>query len=75
MRFVKSPASTKATSKSKVVKPVAWVIGEDGKSLAGVDEDGFIDGKIVAPGRIEIFYRHLNANESVVAAGTYTRQK
>lgn len=52
-----------------------WVIGEDGKSLAGVDEDGFIDGKIVSPGRIEIFYRHLNANESVVAAGTYTRQK
>jgi len=52
-----------------------WVIGEDGKSLAGVDEDGFIDGKIVSPGRIEIFFRQLNVNESVVAAGTYTRQK
>ena len=52
-----------------------WVIGVDGKSLAGVDEDGFIDGKIVTSNRIDVFYRHVNANESVVAAGTYTRQK
>ena len=52
-----------------------WVIGVDGKSFAGVDEDGFIDGKIVNPNRIEVFYRHVSANESVVAAGTYTRQK
>lgn len=53
----------------------AWVIGVDGKSLAGVDEDGLIDGKIVTPNRIEVFYRHVNANESVVATGTYARQK
>lgn len=52
----------------------AGVISVDGKSFAYVDEDGSLDGKIINRNLIEIVYRHISPNESIVASGTYTRK-
>lgn len=50
------------------------VIGVDGKSFSYVDEDGSLEGQIVSPNLINVSYRHNNAKESVVSAGTWMRK-
>lgn len=52
----------------------AGVISADGKTFAYVDEDGFLDGKIINKDLIEVVYRHISQKESAVASGTYTRK-
>jgi hypothetical protein len=51
------------------------VIGHDNKSLYFVDEDGYLDGKIINPDTIEIIYRHVTPTDSVAAVGVWTRKK
>jgi len=51
------------------------VIGLDKKHFYYADEDGFDDGIIVNKNKIDIVYRHVGANDSVAAVGTWTRKK
>lgn len=51
------------------------VIGWDNKSVYFVDQDGFTDATIVSNDKITCIYRHVGPNDSVAAAGIWTRQK
>ena len=51
------------------------VIGMDNKSAYCADEDGFFDLQIVNNDQINMVYRQVTANDTVVAVGTYTRVK
>jgi len=51
------------------------VIGMDNNSLYLADQDGFNDLKIVNNDLMTMIYRHATANDTVVAAGTWTRIK
>ena len=51
------------------------VIGWDNKTVYFVDQDGFTDATIVNNDKITCIYRHVGPNDSVAAAGTWTRQK
>lgn len=51
------------------------VIGADNKSFYYADEDGFIEGKIVGKDRMDVIYRHVTSNDTVVGVGTWTRKK
>jgi len=44
-------------------------------SLYLADQDGFNDLKIVNNDLMTMIYRHATANDTVVAAGTWTRIK
>lgn len=57
----------------RYTEKIAGVISPDGKEFFYVDEDGFLDGKIINPNKMEVVYRHISKSESVVASGTYTR--
>ena len=49
------------------------VIGIDNKSFYYADQDGTNDGQIVSNGLINMVYRQVTANDTVVAVGTWTR--
>jgi|LauGreDrversion4_2_1035121.scaffolds.fasta_scaffold366299_2 hypothetical protein len=51
----------------------AGIISVDGKNFYYIDEDGFLDGKIINKNLIEVVYRHTNKTESVVSSGTYEK--
>jgi hypothetical protein len=59
---------------ARYTEKFAGAISLDGKTMAFVDEDGFLDGKIINNNLIEVTYRHLGDAESVTATGTYTRR-
>jgi hypothetical protein len=50
-------------------------IGHDNKTLFYVDEDGFIDGKIINNDTIEVVYRHSTPVDTVLGLGLWTRKK
>jgi hypothetical protein len=60
---------------ARYTEKFAGAISVDGKSMAFVDEDGFLDGKIINNNLIEVTYRHIGNTESVAATGTYTRRQ
>lgn len=66
MGFVKS---------KKATERICGVIGHDNKTYHYVDSDGFADGKIVTPDKLEGIYRHTKPTDRVAAVVTYTRQK
>jgi hypothetical protein len=49
------------------------VIGMDNKNFYYVDQDGTNEGQIVSNGLINVVYRQVSANDSVIAVGTWTR--
>lgn len=49
------------------------VIGQDNKNFYYADQDGINDGQIVNNGLINMVYRQVSANDTVVAVGTWTR--
>jgi hypothetical protein len=49
------------------------VIGMDNTSLYFADQDGFMDLKIINDDLMIGVYRHITANDTVVAEGTWTR--
>jgi hypothetical protein len=51
------------------------VIGMDNKSFYYVDEDGFLEGKIVSKDKLGVVYRHVTPTDTVVGVGTWTRKK
>ncbi len=51
------------------------VIGMDNSSLYFADQDGFMDLKIVNNDLMTGIYRHVSANDTVVALGRWTRLK
>ena len=51
------------------------VIGMDNKSWYYADYDGTIEGQIVNNDQINIVYRHITENDTVIAVGTWTRVK
>ncbi|MDO9034605.1 MAG: hypothetical protein Q7U51_05310 [Methanoregula sp.] len=51
------------------------VIGMDNKSFYYADQDGINDGQIVSNGQINMVYRQVSANDTVVAVGTWTLVK
>lgn len=51
------------------------VIGMDNASLYLDDQDGFMDLKIINDDLMTGVYRHVTANDTVVAEGTWTRVK
>ena len=62
------------TSKMATENMVA-VIGWDNKTVYFVDHDGFTDATIVNNNKITCIYRHVGPNDSVAAAGIWTRKK
>lgn len=62
------------TSKAASEK-MAGVIGWDNKTVYFVDQDGFTDATIINNDKITCIYRHVGPQDSVVAAGVWTRQK
>jgi hypothetical protein len=50
-------------------------IGSDNKTFLYVDEDGFIDGKIINNDTIEVIYRHTTPVDTVLGVGVWTRKK
>jgi hypothetical protein len=51
------------------------VIGMDNNSMYFADQDGFMDLQIVNNDLMTGIYRHITANDTVVAEGTWTRAK
>jgi hypothetical protein len=51
------------------------VIAEDNKSFYYADEDGFMEGQISNKDTINLIYRHVTANDTVIGVGTWTRKK
>ena len=51
------------------------VIAVDNKSFYLADEDGFMEGQISSKNRINVIYRHSTSADTVVAVGTWTRNK
>lgn len=49
------------------------VIGMDNSSLYLADQDGLMDLKIISEDLMTGIYRHVTANDTVAAAGTWTR--
>jgi hypothetical protein len=45
----------------------------DNKNFYYADKDGINDGQIVSNGQINMVYRQVSANDTVVAVGTWTR--
>ena len=60
---------------SRATENFIGVIGHDNKTLYLVDEDGYLDGKIISNDRIEVIYRHATPTDSVAAVGVWTRKK
>jgi hypothetical protein len=61
------------TSKYATEKFVG-TLGHDNAALYIVDEDGFADGRIISPNKIQVVYRHTSDLDSVVDIGTWTRR-
>ena len=59
----------------KATENFVAVIGTDNKSFYYVDEDGFIDGKIISKDKLDVVYRHVTPTDSVIGVGTWTRKK
>jgi hypothetical protein len=51
------------------------VIAEDNKSFYYADEDGFMEGQISNKDTINLIYRHITANDTVIGVGTWKRKK
>lgn len=51
------------------------VIGVDNKTLLYADHDGTLEGQIVTNDLINVVYRQVTANDTVVGIGTWTRVK
>ena len=51
------------------------VIAEDNKSFYYADEDGFMEGNMVNQDTMNVIYRHVTANDTVIGVGTWTRKK
>jgi hypothetical protein len=51
------------------------VIAEDNKSFYYADEDGFMEGNMVNKDTMNVIYRHVTANDTVIGVGTWTRKK
>jgi len=51
------------------------VISMDNKNFYYADEDGFMEGNIVSKDRMNVIYRHVTADDTVVGVGTWTRKK
>jgi hypothetical protein len=60
---------------AKVSENFIAAIGQDNKSFYYADEDGTLEGKIVSKDKMEVSYRHVTTSDSVVAVGTWTREK
>jgi hypothetical protein len=50
------------------------VIAEDNKSFYYADEDGFMEGNMVNKDTMNVIYRHVTANDTVIGVGTWTRK-
>lgn len=59
----------------KATEKIYGVIGYDNKTFYYVDTDGFNDGKIVTPDKLQVIYHHIKPTDCVIAVATYTRQK
>ena len=51
------------------------VIGMDNKTFYYADYDGILDGQIVNDNLINVVYRQVTANDTVIGVGTWTRVK
>lgn len=51
------------------------MIADDNKTVYFADQDGHFDGKIVNRDTINVVYRHSKATDTVVAIGTWKRQR
>jgi len=51
------------------------VINMDNKSVYFADQDGFYECQIVNNDQMNMVYRQVTANDTVVAVGTWTRVK
>jgi hypothetical protein len=51
------------------------VISEDNKSFYYADEDGFMEGDMINKDTMNVIYRHVTANDTVIGVGTWTRKK
>jgi hypothetical protein len=60
---------------SRATEKFIAVIAPDNKSIYYADEDGTMDMKMIDKDTIQIVYRHVAPNESVVAVGTWKRKK
>ncbi len=59
----------------RATEKLVGVIALDNKTFHYVDSDGFVDGKIITPDKLEVIYRHARPSDSVAAVGIYNRQK
>ena len=50
-------------------------LDKDNKTIYFVDEDGFMEGKIIDKDTIQVVYRHVTSFDIVVAVGVWTRKK
>jgi len=50
------------------------VIGMDNKNFYYADEDGFMEGNIISKDKMNVIYRHVTADDTVVGVGTWTRK-
>lgn len=53
---------------------IAGIIAQDNWSVYIVDEDGFIDLKIINKDKLEFVHRHVKDDESAVVVGTWIRK-
>lgn len=63
---VKSPGATER---------IIGSLSVDGKSIHIVDEDGMLDGTVVNADTLDVCYRHVNKESSLVACLRVTRSK
>jgi hypothetical protein len=60
---------------SKAAEDFVAAIGADNKGFYYADEDGTMEGRIVSKNKLNVIYRHVTAEDTVIAVGTWTRGK
>lgn len=69
-RFISGTFKSKRSSEKFI-----GMIADDNKTVYFADQDGHFDGKIINRDTIKVVYRHSKATDTVVALGTWKRQK
>ncbi len=59
----------------KMTENFVAAIGFDNKSISLVDQDGYMDAKILDNDTIQGIYRHATPVDSVLSVGTWSRKK
>lgn len=59
----------------KMTENFVAAIGFDNKSISLVDQDGFMDAKLIDKDTIQGIYRHATPADSVLSVGTWHRKK